>query len=126
MTLLTAFLVSGCTPLDQPDSESPQASSSKEEAPKAMNDPVSGTYTGTQTIQLGPPPEGAKQISVELGCIDAGTLLLQDGAKTICTEKGSEGAASTTTLTMAPGQDGVVVKTNDPTVSYKVNAFYKN
>lgn len=123
--LLAAALLTGCSAQNQAESEPQTASSSSVSPPPTTNGPVSGTYTGTQTIELGAPPEEAKHLSVEFVCIDPGTLFLPDGAKTICGDK-SEGTISGTVLPLSPGQDTIEVKTSDPTVSYEIKAAYEN
>ena len=123
--LLAAALLTGCSAQNQTESEPPATSSSSVSPPAISNGSVSGTYTGTQTIELGAPPEDAKHISVEFVCIDPGTLFLPGGAKTMCGDK-SEGAISGTVLPLSPGQDTIKVKTSDPTVSYEMKAAYEN
>jgi hypothetical protein len=44
---------------------------------------VSGS--GTQTIELGPPPAGANRIDIKLACLTAGTFTTADGANLQCT-----------------------------------------
>lgn len=123
-SLIAVGLLTGCSSSDQAKSGSQPASSSMDTSDRASDGPVSRTYTGTQNIELGTSAEEATQISVELVCIDPGTLFLQDGAKTTCGEK-SKGMTSSTILELAPGQEAIKVKTSDPAVRYKVKAAYE-
>ncbi len=124
-TLLSAVLLSGCTAQDQREDEDQATPSPTGTASATAANPVSGTYTGTQTIELGTPPAEATSISVEITCLGPGSIFLQDGAKTICGEK-SKGTTSSTTLPLSPGQDSTEVKTSDPSVSYKAKIAYEN
>lgn len=125
-TLLTAVLISGCTFQDQSEGEPTPASSSQDEAHTAIGDPVSGTYKGTQTIELGAPSEETTRISVELLCLSPGTIFLPGGAETTCKEDGSERATSRTSFQLPAGQDAIEVRTSDPNVRYELKVVYKN
>lgn len=90
-----------------------------------FHEPVTGTYTGTQTIELGTAPDGATHIRVELTCLSGGTIYWQDGASMTCQGAETDGPAYTS-LPLAPGQTSTEVKTSDPTVSYKADVTYEN
>jgi hypothetical protein len=88
--------------------------------------PVTGTYIGTQIIELGAPPEGATHIRVQLTCVNgSGTLYWEDGANMTCDgEKGP--STSYMAIPLAPGQRSTEVQASDPRVSYDVEATYIN
>ncbi len=85
--------------------------------------PVSGTYTGPQTIELGAAPASATAIKIELTCLSGGTIYLPDGASTTCPDIGT-GAVSSTSLAFSPGQDSVEVGTSAADVSYQAHIIY--
>lgn len=85
--------------------------------------PVSGSYTGPQTIELGAAPDSATSIKVELTCLSGGTIYLPDGASTTCPDVGT-GAMTSTSLALSPGQDSLAVGTSAAEVSYQVHIIY--
>lgn len=106
--VLAAISLTGCNPTN------------------AVSDPISGTYTGTQTIELGPPPEEATHIRLDLDCLSAGILVVADGDEFTCTdpEKATTNIASS--IQLSPGQHSVEVTAKDSSVRYKVTAVYEN
>jgi hypothetical protein len=46
--------------------------------------PVTATGTGTQTVDLGPPPRGATAINISFTCLTAGNFTFADGAGVQC------------------------------------------
>lgn len=86
--------------------------------------PTEGVHTGTQTVDLGPAPEGTTHISTELTCLSAGTLYWEDGASMGCSSEdiGSPPALYTTPL--KPGQHSTEIRTSDPEVRYRLKATY--
>lgn len=91
----------------------------------SLDDPLAGTYTGTQSIELGEQPEGATHLTIELTCLTAGTLYWQDGANMTCAS-GEEGTTSTGSLPLSPGQHTTEVRTSDPNVKYEATIAYEN
>jgi hypothetical protein len=88
--------------------------------------PVTTTYAGTATVELGSPPEGATGIQLELTCLTPGWFEFPDGASSSCSE---EDAASdrlgwtSYTIPLAPGQDSVTIKAN-PESRWQLTAKY--
>lgn len=88
--------------------------------------PVTTTYTGTATVELGTPPEGTTGIQMEFRCLTPGWFEFPDGAASSCSE---EDATSPTsgwsgyTISLAPGQDSVTIKT-DPEARWQLTAEY--
>ncbi|MHA7144980.1 hypothetical protein ACX80U_09720 [Arthrobacter sp. TmT3-37] len=85
--------------------------------------PVSGIYTGSQTIELGAAPDSANSIMVELICLSGGTIYLQQGASTSCPDIGT-GLTYRTTLTLRPEQDTLELRSSNPDVSYQAHITY--
>jgi hypothetical protein len=89
----------------------------------AVSDPISGTYTGTQTVELGEPPEDATHISTELKCLSAGTLTVDDGFEVICQyTPGITTARSSYEL--LPGQHSVTITATGPDTKYEATFVY--
>ncbi|MFY9636131.1 MAG: peptidase M56 family protein [Cellulosimicrobium cellulans] len=88
--------------------------------------PVTTTYTGTATVELGTPPEGTTGIQMELRCLTPGWFEFPDGASSSCSE---EDAASDRlgwsgyTIILAPGQDSVTITTG-PEARWQLTAEY--
>lgn len=88
--------------------------------------PVTTTYAGTATVELGSPPEGATGIQLELTCLTPGWFEFPDGASSSCSE---EDATSDRlgwtghTIPLAPGQDSVTIKAN-PESRWQLTAKY--
>ncbi|MDQ0734787.1 hypothetical protein [Arthrobacter agilis] len=91
----------------------------------AVADPVSGTYTGTQTIELGAPPQDATHVRVDITCLTTGTLVLEGGEEAVC-ELGDGASAIVFSGPLSPGQDSFTVTAGDPEISYKAKAVYMN
>jgi hypothetical protein len=93
-----------------------------------MEDPVIASYVGTQTIELGPAPEGATSIFVELTCLSPGTMYWQGGASMTCSDQdvGATGATGSMSLPLTAGQRTTVVTTSDPSVSYRASVTYES
>ncbi|PPB50374.1 hypothetical protein C4K88_00175 [Arthrobacter pityocampae] len=85
--------------------------------------PVTGTYTGSHTIELGGTPDSATSIMVELTCLSGGIVYLPDGTGTICPDLGA-GMTSRTPLTLSAEQDSLEVRTSDPTVGFHAHIIY--
>lgn len=88
--------------------------------------PVTTTYTGTATVELGTPPQGTTGIQMDFWCLTPGWFEFPDGAAASCSE---EDAASDRlgwsgyTLSLMPGQDSVTIKT-DPEARWQLTAEY--
>ncbi|MHA7262468.1 hypothetical protein ACX80W_04585 [Arthrobacter sp. TMN-37] len=125
--LLSAVLLAGCTTQSELKSdEQPVPSTSAIDRGTAVADPVSGTYTGTRTIELGAPPAEATHIYLELTCRSAGTILVQDGDEVTCTDPDDGTTRVLSSFPVSPGQDSVQVIANDPGVGYELKAVYEN
>lgn len=88
--------------------------------------PVTTTYTGTATVELGNPPEGTTGIRMELTCLTPGRFEFPDGAASICSAADAANARlgwSGYTISLAPGQDSVTIKT-DPEARWQLIAEY--
>ncbi len=125
--LLSAVFIAGCTTQSELKSdEQPAPSISASARGTAVADPVSGTYTGTRTIELGAPPAEATHIYLELTCLSAGTILVQDGDEVTCTDPDEGTTRILSSSPLSPGQDSVQVTAKDPGVSYELKAVYEN
>lgn len=124
--LLTVLLLAGCTAANDQETENQPQPSSTGGVATAVADPVSGTYTGTQTIKLGAPPEEATHIYLELTCLSAGTLLLEGGDEVVCVDPNEGSTRAVSSSPLSPGQDSIEVTANDPNISYEVKAVYEN
>jgi hypothetical protein len=87
--------------------------------------PAEGIHTGTQTVNLGPAPEGATHISMELTCLSVGTLYAEDGASMGCGPDGIDGWGGFT-IALEPGQHSTEIRTSTPEVRYRLRATYVN
>lgn len=123
--LLTVLLLAGCTAGNDLETENQQQPSSTGDVATAVADPVSGTYTGTQTIALGAPPEDATHVRVDIKCLTTGTLVLEGGEEAVC-ELGDGASAIVFSGPLAQGQDSFTVTANDPEINYEAEAVYTN
>ncbi|WP_394252923.1 hypothetical protein [Arthrobacter pityocampae] len=121
--LLTVLLVAGCSAAN--DSEPENQPSPTGDAATAVADPVSGTYTGTQTIELGAPPEDATHIRVDIKCLTTGTLVLEGGEEAVC-ELGDGASAIVFSGPLSPEQDSFTVTAEDPKINYELTVVYTN
>jgi hypothetical protein len=88
--------------------------------------PVSTTYTGTATVELGNPPEGTTGIQMEFWCLTPGWFEFPDGAARSCSDEDAASERlgwSGDTIGLAPGQDSVTIKT-DPHARWRLTAKY--
>ncbi|MPY12249.1 hypothetical protein [Arthrobacter bussei] len=122
--LLAGLLITGCTAGDLETEKQPQPAPAGP-VPSAVAEPVSGTYTGTQTIELGEPPEDATHIGAELKCLSAGTLTLTDGFEVIC--QASPGTTTAkSSYELQPGQHSVTITATKPDTQYEAKFVYEN
>lgn len=95
-------------------------------APGAANvtpraSPVTATHTGTATVDLGPHPAAANDVSLRVTCLSAGTFSFPGGS-TICSATDVPSTASVT-VGVAPGQDSVTIHTT-PNGVWTLQAVY--
>jgi hypothetical protein len=118
--LTTGLLLTGCAG-GGPEREAP----SGPVAFAGISDPVTGTYTGTGTIELGEPLENATHPDTRLTCLSAGNLIMEGGLTVIC----PTGSGSTTALSsfeLVSGKQSVTVTAEDPGTKYKIIAVYQD
>lgn len=87
--------------------------------------PVTETYMGTATIELGTPPEGTTGIQIELVCLTPGRFEFEDGASGTCDGSTSASNPGWTgyTVALSPGQHSVTIKTDLPN-RWRITAKY--
>lgn len=122
--LLAGFLLAGCTAENLETDNQPQPGPTGHMV-SPVSEPVSGTYTGTQTIELGKPPEGATHIRTQLTCLSPGTLTLDDGSVVIC----PTGSAATTAMSsseLLPAQHSITLTSNEPDTKYELIVVYED
>ncbi|MFC8524865.1 peptidase M56 family protein [Pseudarthrobacter sp. NPDC057230] len=87
--------------------------------------PVTETHTGTATVQLGPAPEGATGIDVQLNCLSPGRFTLEDGANIICSQAdvGTRQDWSGYTIPLEAGDESITITTS-PEARWKLTAQY--
>ncbi len=74
--------------------------------------PVTATGTGTQTVDLGPPPRGATAIYISFTCLTAGNFTFADGAAVGCDRSDVQrrlSSVATYTLPIARGRDSTTI-----------------
>lgn len=91
---------------------------------------VTATRTGTATINLGPVPGGANDLSLTLTCMSAGTFYFPNGSSTSCSpadllHSPPAYRQASEVVPLAPGQDSVTIKTS-PEASWVLQAAYVN
>jgi hypothetical protein len=120
---LAVLLLTGCIAGNETESELQPSSISAEVI--AVADPVSGTYTGTQTIELGPPPEDATHIRIDIKCLTTGILVLESGDEAVC-QNGDGATFIKSSSPLSAGQDYFTVTANDPDIAYEAEVVYEN
>ncbi|WP_120521765.1 peptidase M56 family protein [Arthrobacter celericrescens] len=91
--------------------------------------PVTETYAGTATIELGTPPEGTTGIHLELVCLTPGRFEFEDGASVECWQADVDrrekdgGWNGQYTMDLAPGRHSVTIKT-EPTSRWQLSVKY--
>jgi hypothetical protein len=92
-----------------------------------LANPVIVTRTGTATVDLGPPPRGATNISLTLTCHSAGTFYFPDGSSAICSAtEGRQGSSQVSEVVpLATGQRTATIKAS-PGASWTLQAVYVN
>ena len=87
--------------------------------------PVTETYTGTATVELGEPPEGTTGIELKLIALTPGWYAYPDGASGRFTQVDIDTRLNESryTLRLNPGQHSVTIKT-DPAYRWQLTASY--
>lgn len=90
-----------------------------------MATPVIQTYTGTATIELGPPPEGTTGIAFRLVPLTPGWFSFPDGASASYTQEDIAGGINATsyTLPLYPGQHSLTIAAA-PETRWQLTANY--
>ena len=123
--LLSTALLTGCAAENDVGTGSQSPTGYPGSTATAVADPVFGTYTGTQTIELGAPPAEATHNYVELTCLSTGTLLLHDSDEITCGDPSESTTRAFSSYPLSPDQVSFEV-TSDSDVSYEVRAVYEN
>lgn len=89
--------------------------------------PVVGIYTGTATVDLGPIPERATNVAVELTCLTPGQFEFNDGASSSCeaSDIGTRSAVTSYSVPLATGQHSMTI-TADAAATWALTATYVN
>nr|WP_201762281.1 peptidase M56 family protein [Pseudarthrobacter psychrotolerans] len=87
--------------------------------------PVTDTYTGTATVELGEPPAGATDIEMTLTALTPGWFEFSNGASCSYNDIDLETRLNWCryTISLEPGQDSVTIKT-EPGNQWKLTASY--
>lgn len=88
--------------------------------------PVTATGTGTQTVDLGPPPRGATAINISFTCLTAGSFTFADGASVECDSsdvRRRSPPTATYTMAIARGRNGTTI-TATPGARWRLIATY--
>lgn len=87
--------------------------------------PVTAVGTGTQTVDLGPPPRGATAINISFTCLTAGTFTFADGADVQCdtADAARQSHQVTYTMPITRGRNGTTI-TATPHARWRLIATY--
>lgn len=87
--------------------------------------PVTGSYTGSATVDLGPIPEGVTNVAIELTCLSPGRLVFEDGASFVCADSdvGTREVSGGHSLPVSAGQHTITI-TADPAARWSLKATY--
>jgi hypothetical protein len=87
--------------------------------------PVTESYTGTATVELGEPPEGANDIELTLTALTPGSFEFPGGASCSYTEVDIETRLNSCryTIPLEPGQESVMIGT-EPGSRWQLSASY--
>ncbi|MCB2174462.1 MAG: hypothetical protein KQH57_01510 [Actinomycetales bacterium] len=87
---------------------------------------VTVTRTGTATVDLGDPPDGATSVELMLTCLTAGTFRFNDGASMVCSDRDTSAGAGVATYTMPldPGRHTTTITTDTPDARWTLTAGY--
>jgi hypothetical protein len=117
------LLVTACTAGGLETESPPPPLSGPEDS--TVSESISGTYTGTHTVELGKPPEDATHIRTDLTCLSPGALTLDDGTVVICPTT-SVATSSMTSYELLPGQHSVTVTAAESSTRYTVSVVYED
>ncbi len=70
---------------------------------------ITVTGEGTQTVELGAPPDGTTELEIRLACLTAGTFLTADGASLVCDGSDAGTGAMGWHLAVVTGQHSTVI-----------------
>ncbi|WP_127817673.1 hypothetical protein [Microbacterium sp. CPCC 204701] len=73
----------------------------------------SGTFTGTDTLELGPAPETATGVAMSLTCLTPGSFEFDDGASVTCTTTDDSSHPATYVLPLSAVNGGVTITTSE-------------
>jgi hypothetical protein len=91
-----------------------------------LAEPITQIHTGTATVELGPVPSGATNVSLTLACLSAGRFYFPGGANTICSRRDAGRAGVTlASIPLSPGQDSVTIRAA-PGDRWRLTAQYVN
>ncbi|WP_269938570.1 peptidase M56 family protein [Arthrobacter sp. HY1533] len=87
--------------------------------------PVTGSYTGSATVDLGPIPEGVTNVAIELTCLSPGRLAFEDGASIVCSDSdvGTGSFSGGYSIPVSAGQHTITI-TADPAARWSLKASY--
>lgn len=87
---------------------------------------VTAVHTGTATVDLGDPPDGATSVELTLTCLTAGTFRFSDGASMICSDRdaGTRGGVAGYTMPLDPGRRTTTITTDSPDARWTLTAGY--
>jgi hypothetical protein len=84
--------------------------------------PVPVTAVGKQTVNLGTPPAGARDVTIDLTCLTAGTFSFPGGASETC-DGPRYGQTASESVTLTSGQDSITI-TATRGARWRVTATY--
>lgn len=85
---------------------------------------VSGTFTGTAALHLGPRPADATAVSLSLTCRSVGTFTFDDGASVTCTTPGDSARPSTYAISATAISGDQVSITTEPEAVWTLTAAW--
>lgn len=85
-----------------------------------LSAPVVVTATGTQTVELGPRPDGATHAWIEVTCLSEGRMTFEDGAGAIC----SAGDITSYSMSLAPDVESIQLSA-EPALTWRLQASYQ-
>jgi hypothetical protein len=86
---------------------------------------VTFTGSGTRTVELGQPPEGANLIELRLTCLTPGRFVFADGASAECNARDVGRSITTYSLPVTPGQHSTLIQAG-PGQRWHLIAQYAN
>lgn len=93
----------------------------------AFSETVTLEATGSAVLEMGPPPEGATHIEIELQCLTPGSMQFSDGASVTCSDSDfAEGAlpgVATYAIPLTSEQSSTTVTANQG-ARWRASAYY--